>query len=271
MTRPGPGTTAGAKAPAYLALTRAVSPRLAECELTHLARTPIDVPTAFAQHHRYEQLLTSLGCEVRRVAPAPDHPDSVFIEDTAVVFDDVAVVTRPGAPSRRAEVRAVEEALTPLRALVRIVAPAILDGGDVCAVGKRVFVGRTTRTDDAGIAQLRTELAPFGYSVRAVDVSGCLHLKSAATAIDDHTVLLNPEWVDAGLFAPLETVAVDPAEPMAANVLRIGDTLVYADAYPLTRARLEARGQVVHTVAATEIAKAEGAVTCCSLVLRAQR
>ena len=254
--------------PTFIAFTRAISPRLAECELTHLARTPIDVPTAFAQHHRYELLLTSLGCEVRRVAPAPDHPDSVFIEDTAVVFDDVAVITRPGAPSRRGEVSAVEHALTPLRPLVRIVAPGILDGGDVCVVGRTVFVGRTSRTDELGISQLRDGLAPFGYSVRAVDVTGCLHLKSAATAIDDRTVLLNPAWVDAAAFAPFETVAVDPAEPMAANVLRVGDTLVYGDAYPLTRARIKARGHDVHTVAATEIAKAEGAVTCCSLVLR---
>lgn len=252
-----------------IALTRAVSPRLAECQLTHLERSPIDVSTAHAQHHAYERLLTTLGCEVRRVQPAPELPDSVFIEDTAVVFDDVAVITRPGAASRRAEIAAVEAALTPLRPLVRIVAPAILDGGDVFSVGRRVFVGQTSRTDHAGITQLRAELAPFGYTVRALTVTGCLHLKSAVTALDDETVLLNPEWVDASAFAPLETIAVDPGEPMAANVLRIGDALVYADAYPRTRARLEARGYRVHTVPATEIAKAEGAVTCCSLVLRA--
>lgn len=253
----------------FIALTRAVSPRLAECELTHLSRAPIDVATAHAQHHAYERLLTTLGCEVRRVQPAPELPDSVFIEDTAVVFDDVAVITRPGAASRRAEIAAVEAALTPLRPLVRIVAPAVLDGGDVCAVGRRVFVGRTTRTDDAGIGQLRAELAPFGYAVIAIAVSGCLHLKSAVTALDESTVLLNPAWVDASAFAPLDTIAVDPDEPTAANVLRIGDALVFADAYPRTRARLEARGYRVYAVPATEIAKAEGAVTCCSLVLRA--
>lgn len=252
-----------------IAFTRAVSPRLAECELTHLARTPIDVGRAHAQHHQYEQLLTALGCEVRRVAPAPEFPDSVFIEDTAVVFDDVAIITRPGAATRRAEVKAVEEVLTPLRPLVRIVAPATVDGGDVFRAGRTVFVGRTSRTDEAGIAQLRAELAPFGYAVRAVDVTGCLHLKSAATAVGDGTVLLNPDWVSAAAFAPLETIAVDPAEPSAANVLRIGDALVFADAFPRTRARLEARGYRVHVVPATEIAKAEGAVTCCSLVLRA--
>lgn len=253
----------------FIALTRAVSPRLAECELTHQTREPINVGTAHAQHHQYEELLTSLGCEVRRVAPAPELADSVFIEDTAIVFDDVAIITRPGALSRRAEVAAVERALTPLRPLVRIVSPAILDGGDVFHVGRRVFVGLTSRTNEAGIMQLRADLAPFGYSVHQVAVTGCLHLKSAATALDDTTVLVNPAWVDVRAFAPLACVVVHPEEPGAANVLRLGDVLVYADAYPHTLERLRERGFCVHTVPATEIAKAEGAVTCCSLVMRA--
>ena len=253
----------------FIALTRAVSPRLAECELTHLSREPIHLGTAHAQHHQYEELLTRLGCEVRRVAPAPELPDSVFIEDTAIVFDDVAIITRPGALSRRAEIAAVERALTPLRPLVRIVSPGVLDGGDVFHVGRRVFVGLTSRTNEAGIMQLRADLAPFGYSVQQVAVTGCLHLKSAVTAINDATVLVNPAWVDVRTFEPLECVAVHPEEPAAANVLRIGDVLVYSDAYPRTLARLRELGHQVHTVPATEIAKAEGAVTCCSLVLRA--
>lgn len=252
-----------------LALTRAVSPSLAACELTHLDRAPVDVATAAAQHAAYERLLESLGCAVRRVAPAPSHPDAVFIEDTAVALDEVAVVTRPGAASRRGEVEAVAEALAALRPLRRIEAPGTLDGGDVLVVGRRILVGRTGRSNDAGIAQLRAHVAPFGYTVEAVDVTGCLHLKTAVTALDDGTVLCNPAWVDPQAFAPLAVVAVDPAEPMAANVVRVGPALVHDAAHARTRARLEARGYAVHPVDASELAKAEGAVTCCSILLRA--
>ena len=254
--------------PSLIAFTRAVSPRIVECELTHVDRSPIDARIAQSQHAAYEALLTSLGCDVRRVTAAPEHPDSVFIEDTAVVFDEVAVITRPGAESRRGETGAVAEALAPLRPLARIAAPGTLDGGDVFVVGRRVFAGRTGRSNDAGIAQLRALLAPHGYTVQAVDVTGCLHLKTAVTAVSDSMVLVNPAWVDRSVFAPLVAIEVDPTEPMGANVVRVGAALVYGEAYPLTRARLEARGFSVHSVDASELAKAEGAVTCCSLVMR---
>lgn len=253
----------------FRAFTRAISPRIVECELTHLDRTPIDVAAAQAQHAEYERVLASLGCTVEAVEPAPDQPDSVFIEDTAVVFDEVAVITRPGAESRRAETAAVERALAPLRPLAHIVAPGTLDGGDVLVVGRRVFVGRTGRTNDDGIAQLRAAISPYGYTVTAVDVTGCLHLKTAVTAVDDRTALLNPAWIDPTALAGLELIEVDPAEPMAANVVRVGDALLYGASYPRTRARLEKRGYRPVCVDASELAKAEGAVTCCSLVLRA--
>jgi dimethylargininase len=250
-----------------LALTRAISPRLADCELTHLDRTPIDAERAEEQHRAYEMALRALGCVVRRVDPAPAQADSVFIEDTAVVFPELAVITRPGAKSRRGETEAVERALKPLRTIARIDAPGTLDGGDVLVVGKRVFVGRTSRTNDAGIAQLRALVVPHGYTVVPVEVTGCLHLKTAVTAIDETTVLLNPAWVDPKAFAPASVVQVDPAEPMGANVLRVGEALLYSDAYPKTLSRIKGRGHAVRTVDASELAKAEGAVTCCSLVL----
>lgn len=255
----------------WIALTREVSPTIVDCELTHLARAPIDVPTARTQHHAYEELLGALGCEVRRVAPAPDCPDAVFIEDTAVVFNEVAVMTRPGAASRRAELAAVEDALRPLRPLVHCVAPATLDGGDVLVVNRNVYVGLTGRTNADGVSQLREALAPFGYAVHGVPVTGCLHLKTAVTAVDDSTVLLNPAWVDATTFRGFRVLEVDANEPMAANVLRVGEALVYGAGYPRTLERLCALGFAPHTVDASELAKAEGAVTCCSLVVRAAR
>jgi dimethylargininase len=253
---------------AWIAFTREVSPSIVDCELTHLARSPISVEVARTQHCAYEQLLASLGCDVRRVAPAPDHADAVFIEDTAVVFDEVAVIARPGAVSRRAETAAVEAALAPLRTIAHIEAPGTLDGGDVLAIGRMVFVGRTARTNDEGIAQLSAILAPVGYTVQGVDVTGCLHLKSAVTAVDDATVLLNPAWVSPVVFARFHVVKVDPAEPTAANVLRVGEQLVYDMSHPRTRSRLESLGRVLHVVDVSELAKAEGAVTCCSVVLR---
>lgn len=252
----------------WIALTRDVSPAITRCELTHVARSPIDVDVARTQHRAYETLLTSLGCEVRCVTPAPEHPDAVFIEDTAVVLDDVAVITRPGAGARRDEVVAVAEVLAPLRPLARIASPATLDGGDVLVIGRSVYVGETGRTNAEGIAQLRAALAPLGYTVRGVPVTGCLHLKTAVTAVDDATVLLNPAWVSAPTFAAYRVLAVDTAEPMAANVLRVGAALVYGAAFPRTLERLHAAGFRPHTVDASELAKAEGAVTCCSLVLR---
>ncbi len=251
-----------------VALTRALSPRMVECELTHLTREPIDLARAAAQHAAYEAALRALGCEVRRVAPAPEHPDAVFIEDTAVVVDALAVLTRPGAASRRGEVDGVAAALASLRPLVRLTAPATLDGGDVLTIGSRLYVGRTARTNEEGIQQLRAALAPHGYTVTAVPVTGCLHLKSAVTALDEATVLLNPAWVDPAHFAAYQVIAVDPGEPMGANILRVGDALLYAMGFPKTLARLQAAGFHPQTVDASELAKAEGAVTCCSVLVR---
>jgi dimethylargininase len=252
----------------WMAFTRAVSPSLAACELTHVARTPIQVDRAVAQHARYEDALRRLGCAVQRVAPAPEHPDAVFIEDTAVVLDEMAVITRPGAESRRGETPAVALALEPHRALRAIAAPGTLDGGDVLVAGRRIFVGRTARSNDDGIAQLAALTAPFGYEVIPVEVRGCLHLKTAATALDDGAVLHNPMWVEPAAFAPLTAHAVHPDEPMGANVVRVGERLLYAEAYPRTLAAMRALGYDVVTVPADELAKAEGAVTCCSLIFR---
>lgn len=252
----------------WIAFTREVSPSIVACELTHLERTPIRVDVARAQHRGYERLLASLGCEVRRVRPLPEAPDSVFIEDTAVVFDEVAVITRPGARSRRGEVADVASALAPLRPLARLTAPATLDGGDVLVVGRVVFIGRSARTNAEGVEQLRAALAPYGYAVRDVAVTGCLHLKTAVTAVNDETVLLNPAWVDASAFQAYRVLTVDDTEPMAANVLRVDATVVHGAAYPRTRARIEALDVPVQTVDVSELAKAEGAVTCCSVLLR---
>ena len=250
-----------------IALTRAVPPSIARCELTHLERQPIDVTRAAAQHAAYEAALAALGCAVRRLPAEPELPDSVFVEDAAVVTDEVAVIARPGAASRRAETGSVAAALQPYRPLRAIVPPGTLDGGDVLRVGRRVFVGRSARTNAEGALQLRRLLAPFGYAVECVEARGCLHLKTAVTAVADDLLLLNPSWVDAGALGGMRWMAVDPAEPYAANVLRIGDALVASAAFPRTRERLKALGLRVVSVNVSELAKAEAGVTCCSILV----
>jgi dimethylargininase len=250
-----------------IAITRPVSASIGQCELTHLDRQPIDVTLARAQHGQYEQALVALGCRVERLPEEPELPDAVFVEDAAIVLDELAILTRPGAASRRPETRTVAPALEPHRRLVAIRAPGTLDGGDVLRVGKTLYVGLSGRSNRAAIDQMRALLAPLGYAVHGVRVDGCLHLKSAVTQVAADTVLVNRDWLDVSAFEDLHLVDVDPAEPTAANALRIGEAVIYAAAYPRTRVRLEARGIVVHTVDVSELAKAEGAVTCCSLIL----
>ena len=249
-----------------IALTRPVSPTLTECELTHLARAPIDVAKAEAQHAAYEALLASLGATVVSVPAAPAFPDAVFIEDTALVLDEVAVLTRPGAEARRGELTGVGATLERYRSVVRMEAPATLDGGDVLRLGRTLYVGRSARTNAQGIEQLARLVHPYDYHVVPVALEGCLHLKSAVTAVADRVLLYNPAWVSASAFPGCDTMPVAPSEPYGANGLRIAGSVVYAAQFPITRALLEERGLRVAPVDCSELAKAEGAVTCCSLV-----
>lgn len=250
-----------------LAITRAVSSAIATCELTHLARSPIDVEVARAQHRDYEQALEHAGYVVERLDAGADMPDSVFVEDTAVVFDELAVLTRPGAESRRAETAVVAAVLARHRRCATIEAPATVDGGDVLVAGRRVFVGRSSRTNEAAILQMESLLRPFGYSVTGVTVHGCLHLKSAVTELDERLLLVNPAWLDVGIFEGFDLIEVDQDEPMAANALRLRDRVIFPSGFPRTAQRLARRGLRLQTVDASELAKAEGAVTCCSLIV----
>lgn len=251
-----------------LAYTRAVSPTLADCELTHLEREPLDVSRAAQEHAAYEALLARLGATVRHLPPEPTLPDAVFVEDTAIVLDEVAVITRPGAPSRRPETASTAAVLASHRPLVHIHSPGTLDGGDVLVVGRRLYVGVSSRTNRTAIEQLAAALQSFDYEVIPVTFEGCLHLKSGVTAVADGVLLLNPDWVDRGIFAGHRAVEVDPAEPHAANALALGGAVIHAAHHPRTRARLEAEGLLVEPLAMTELSKAEAGVTCCSLVLR---
>ena len=250
-----------------LAITRDISPRFDECELTHIDRTPIDLDIARAQHHAYVQALKELGCAVLELPAEPDLPDSVFVEDTAIVLPDVALLTRPGADSRKPETEAIAHALTPYRELVRITAPATLDGGDVLVLGKEVYVGVPTRSNQAAIDQMNGLLGEYGYHVTGVEMHDCLHLKTAVTRVDENSLLINRQWVDAENFEGFNLIDIDPSEPFAANCLPVNGAIIYPTSFPKTCRILEDKGYRVKAVQVDELAKAEGAVTCCSLII----
>ncbi len=252
-----------------IAITRAISPRFAECELTHLERAPIDLPLARAQHQDYEDALRRLGIRVISLPAEPDLPDSVFVEDAAIVLPECAIITRPGADSRKPETDSIARALAPYRTLHAIQPPATLDGGDVLVLGKTIHVGISTRSKPEAIAQMQNFLSPYGYTVTGVPVRGCLHLKSAVTQVGQKALLLNPAWVSPDHFPGWQVIEVHPDEPAAANAVLIGDVVIYPRHFPKTRQRLEAVGIRIEPVDATEVAKAEGAVTCCSLIFEA--
>ncbi len=250
-----------------LAITRDVSPRFNECELTHIDRTPIDVDIARKQHHEYTLALKELGCAVLELPAEADLPDSVFVEDTAVVLRDVALITRPGADSRKPETESVARALRPYRELVFIESPGSVDGGDVLVLGKNIYVGLSTRSNQEAINQMNQLLGKYGYKSQGVETHGCLHLKTAVTRVDDGTLLINRKWADAENFEGFDLIDVDESEPFAANCLPIGDSIIFPLAFLKTRAKLEVRGYKVKPVVMDELAKAEGAVTCCSLIV----
>lgn len=250
----------------WMAVTRDVSPDMGACELSFVGRADIDIALARRQHHEYRQALARLGCELLDLPAEADLPDAVFVEDTALVLDEIAVMTRPGAESRRAEVASIAAVLAKYRPRLAIEAPGTLDGGDILRIGRRIFVGMSARSNRAAIAQLESLLAPHGYSVHGVPISGCLHLKSAVTLVASDTLLVQPAWVDASHFPGLRVIEVDPGEEHAANAVRAGRGLVYPDCFPRTLARLQAAGIEVTTVDVSELQKAEGAVTCCSLL-----
>lgn len=249
-----------------IAITRGVSAGIAACELTHLERQAIDLDRARAQHRAYEEALARAGCRVESLPALDDLPDSVFVEDVAIVLDEIAVITRPGAESRRPESAQMAPVLSNYRRVTFIQAPGTLDGGDVLRLGRRIYVGRSGRSDDGGIEQFQAVVWPYGYTVTPVPVTGCLHLKSAVTEVAPGVVLVNPAWVDAAAFGDVRVMEIDADEPYAANGLLVGNRLIYPTSFPRTRRRLEAAGIDVDAVDVSELQKAEGAVTCCSLV-----
>jgi len=251
------------------AITRGVSSSLPNCELSFIPRQPIDLVKARAQHHAYEELLRKLGARVISLPEERDLPDSMFVEDPAIVLDELAVICSLGTQSRRKEAPSLAATLEKYRKLAFVKLPGLLEGGDVLQIGKRMFVGVTRRSNAEGIRQLAVIVSQFGYDLTAVPVSGCLHLKSAVTGLGRNTLLANRAWFQWSRMDGFEWVDVDPAEPHAGNALAIGDTVVFPTSFPRTREHIEAKGIRVLPIEIGELQKAESGLTCSSLLFDA--
>jgi dimethylargininase len=251
------------------AITRAVSPGIVHCELSYIDRHPIDFLKAQRQHRAYEHLLEQLGARVFSLPAEPALPDSMFVEDPAIVLDELAVILPLGTESRRREAGSLAQALAKFRKLEYITLPGTMEGGDVLRIGRKLFVGLTKRTNAEGIRQLSAILAPHNYEIVAVPVTGCLHLKSAVTQVGGTTLLGNRSWFDPTPFSGFEWIDVPMAEPHAANALAIGNTVIFPSSFPLTQARLEAHGLQVTPLDISELQKAESGLTCSSLLFEA--
>ncbi len=250
-----------------LALTHLPSPHLDAGLRTHVGRVPVDFGLALRQHAGYCDLLRACGVEVRTLEVNRDFPDGTFIEDTAVVLDEVAVLTPMGTAARRGEPAGIEPELRKYREVHRIEPPACLEGGDVLRVGRTILVGESSRTDAAGFAALEGIAGRYGYRVVPVPLRECLHLKTACTALPDGRLLVNPAWLDTAALRGFELVPVPVEEPWAAGTLPVAGKVCLAAEHVTTAGMLRRLGFDVRATPLSEFAKAEGCVTCLSLLI----
>lgn len=248
-------------------ITRTPSSSIVNCELTYLDRAPIQFDLAQHQHDAYCQIIRDCGAEVVTLPAMDDFPDSVFVEDNAIIFDELAVLTLPGALSRRGEIARIAPEISKYRAVKSFTFPVTIEGGDVLKNGKKVYVGQSTRTNAAGLKALQGLLEPYGYTVIGVSVHGCLHLKTGCTFITPETMLINSEWVDTEVFKPYHQLEVDHSEIWSANALTINGTTLMTKNSPRTIEKVDRLGCPVVAVDISEFEKAEAGLTCMSLVI----
>ena len=253
---------------AFRAITGGVSRRIDACQLTHRSREEVNYEKACSQLEQYCQLLGRWGVDLMPVAASDSHPDCCFVQDTAVVLDEVCVIASMGAETRLGEVAEVEKIIAPLRKIRHILSPATLDGGDVVQFGKRLFVGLSTRTNARGIAALAEIVECFGYTVIPVVVNGGLHLTTGCGIVNDETVLLNPRWLDAFAFSGLRQLYVPEDEPWAANTIRIDNNVCLEEGALQTVDLVQPYAGNIATLDISEFRKAEGSLSCLSLIFK---
>ena len=249
-----------------IAITRKPSPAITKCELTFMPRSPIDFSALCAEHRAYELALEKLGLTLTSLPAISNSPDCVFVEDPAVVFDEFALINRMGTPTREHETQSVAQILSQFRELKYLQAPGTLEGGDIIKNGKTIYVGLSPRTNRAGIDQLAVLAGFYGYEVIPVVTRNCLHLKTACTLLDDHTLLANPLWVEHGVFKKMKVIFVDSAEPFSANALTVSGKTVHPAAFPRTAEILKKAGFPPFQLNISELAKAEAGLSCLSLI-----
>jgi dimethylargininase len=251
-----------------IALTRKPSPHLQRCQLTHLPRQPIDLAKAREQHGEYEFMLRGLQVHVQRLPALPRLPDGVFVQDTALVCDELAVTAPLVLPSRRPEAESTLMTLAWYREVVPFTGPATFDGGDILIADRNVFVGQTGRTNRTAFAEIRQLLEHelSAYRVRPVRVEGCVHLKSGCSYIGRDTMVINPRWVDVRALGGFDYIEVPADEPFGANTITVHDTVIVAASCPRTADAIARAGFSVITVDISEFEKAEGGVSCLSLL-----
>lgn len=248
------------------ALTHKISPRIAECEVTFINRSPINLRLAARQHDNYCAVLRGLGVIVEELSENESYPDSCFVEDTAIVVDELAIICSMGVPSRRGETALIKRELARYREIAHVSLPATIEGGDVLRIGRKMFVGQSSRTNLGGIEEIARILRPYGYRVRPVRTKGSLHLKSACTAIDEETLFVNPDWVELDAFGGFHLVHTPAEEPWSANILRVGSTVCAQAGFPRALELMERVAGKVETIDISELRKAEAGLTCSSII-----
>ena len=251
------------------AITRGVSPAIVNCELTFVARAPIHLARAVEQHRAYERMLENFGAKIISLPAEPALADSMFVEDPAIVLDELAIIFPLGTESRRPEAASLAKVLESFRVLQYVRLPGTVEGGDLLRIGQQIFAGLSKRTNAEGIRQLESIVEQYDYTVKAVSVTGCLHLKSAVTFLGRNTLLANRNWFDSSAMADYEWIDVAPEEPHAANALAFENTVILPASFPLTRARIVAQGFEVTPLDISELQKAESGLTCSSLLFAA--
>lgn len=248
------------------AITHSPSSLLNNCELTFLRPEKINFEKAKRQHKNYCQMLEKCDVKVLVLNKNTDLPDSAFVEDTAIVLDEIAIITPMGVASRQNETKLIEIELEPFRPIVKVESPAKIEGGDVLRIGKNLYVGNSTRTNTKGIKALAKIVKPFGYKVIEVKVHNSLHLKTACMALDDETILFNPKWFDSEVFKDFRKIEISSNEPFAGNILKIKDTICIHSGFSKTREIIEKLGFKTKKIDISEFLKAEAGLTCLSLI-----
>lgn len=251
-----------------IGFTHAVSPNIPSCEITFIDRAQINYELAVRQHDEYCAVLKKCGVVVKRLSANLSYPDSCFVEDTAIVLDELAIVTSMGTASRRGETAAIEAELSKYREIAQIQLPAMIEGGDVLQVGRKLFVGLSSRTNAQGIKELSRITEPLGYSLSPVNIKSSLHFKTACSAINDETLLVNPNWIDLEPFKGFNVLFTPDDESWAANTLRISDITCLQAGFPKTVELVERLHHRIEILDISEFRKAEAGISCLSIILQ---